>query len=124
MEVQPKAQPPVAKLLDFRKFLYQQKRSKKKYLAKNKEGLLKEIRLRFKTSEHDMAIKSKRVDDFLQKGYKVKITMFLRGREKAFFNLAKEKLRKFLEMLKGEFDIDQPVKKHPVGMTIIVRRKK
>ena len=89
--------PPVAKLIDYGKYRYQQKKLAKK--QRKKEGL-KEIRLSLKISEHDLGIKAKKTEKFLEKGYKVRINLRLKGREMQFKGKAFELLNQFVDNLK------------------------
>ncbi len=116
-----KANPPVCKIIDYGKYLYQQKKKEKRARASQVKG----IRLRFNISIHDMETKVKQARKFLEAGNKVKIELILRGREKALTNYAKEKLEKFLELLKSyiEVDIDQPLKKTPRSLIVIIKKK-
>lgn len=83
VEVSPMSDPPVCRIMDYGKFLYEQKRklreSRKKSLLHS--ATLKEIRLRPATDKHDLAIKLKHAHEFLEKGHKVQFTMFFRGRQ-------------------------------------------
>ncbi len=99
VEVNPTAQPPVVKVLDFGKYRYQQERQRSKQ-RKRAEGL-KEIRLKIKTDEHDCQLKAKRASAFLDEGHKVKLTLIMRGREQMFKDLAIEKMKDFLALVSG-----------------------
>lgn len=116
-----KANPPVCKLIDYGKFLYQQKKKEKK----KKSSQVKGIRLRFNISPHDMETRAKQATEFLKEGDRVRIEMLLRGREKALRDYAKEKIDKFLEILKTyiEFEIEQDIKKIPNGFYLIIKKK-
>ena len=116
-----KANPPVCKIIDYGKYLYQQKKKEKKTRASQVKG----VRLRFNISVHDMETKAKQAKKFLETGNKVKIELILRGREKALKDYAKEKLEKFLELLKTyvDVDIDQPLKKTPHSLIVIIKKK-
>lgn len=85
VEVAPNANPPVAKLVDFGKYLYQREKNLQKQ-KKHKIGALKEVRFGLKTSTHDREIKINRARKFLEKRHKVKISLKLVGREMAFLS--------------------------------------
>src|SRR3989344_5082692 len=89
VEVGPNVQPPIAKIMDYGKYIYQKERQEKKAKTKQKEQGLKTVRVGFKTGEHDLQFKSKQVSEFLQEGNVVKIELTLRGREKALAHLGK-----------------------------------
>lgn len=116
-----KANPPVCKLIDYGKFLYQQKKKEKK----RKSSQVKGLRLRFNISFHDMETRARQAKEFLEEGDRVRIEMLLRGREKALSNFAKEKINKFLEILKTytDFEIEQEPKKIPQGFYLIIKKR-
>jgi len=124
VQITEKVFPPVCKITDRGKYLYQLKKKEKKQLNK-KGGELKNIRLRFNISDHDMETRTKSAVKFLKDGYKIRIEMVLRGREKALTDFAKEKLNKFLEILKKEINIkvEKEIKKEARGLTIILSKE-
>lgn len=81
VEVSPNAEPPVCRIMDYGKYLYQQKRKQKLSQKKQHAVTLKEIRLRPKIDDHDRDIKVKHAAEFLEKGHKVQFSMLFRGRE-------------------------------------------
>lgn len=95
--VAPNSQPPIAKLLDFGKLKYEQERAARK--QKQKAKGLKEIRISLKISEHDLEIKISRAIRFLEKEYKVRINLRLKGREMQFKEKAFELLKKITDDL-------------------------
>ena len=92
VEVNPKAEPPVCKILDFGKFKYDEK--KKAREAKRKQSVveIKEIKLRPKTDDHDLAFKARAALRFIEAGHKVKFTVRFRGREITHPEKAQEQL--------------------------------
>ncbi len=116
-----KADPPVCKIADYGKFLYQEKKKEKK----EKKSEVKEIRLSFNISDHDMETRANQAEKFLKAGDKLKIQMILHGREKVLADFAKEKFKKFIEILqkKVEIKIEQDLKKTPGGFIMIVAKK-
>lgn len=96
----------------------------KKEKAKKKELKLKEIRLRYNISPHDLEIRARMAEKFLKEGNQVKITMQLRGREKAFENLAREKIELFLKTLEKEapFKTVQTLKRKRGALSLIIIR--
>ncbi|MBD3282464.1 MAG: translation initiation factor IF-3 [Candidatus Portnoybacteria bacterium] len=124
IEVSAKANPPVCRITDYGKYQYDQEKKKKKQQSKQKKSELKGIRVGFKTSSHDMETKAKQADKFLQKGNKVRIEMFLKGREKAHRDLAREKLEDFLNMIPADFEKEKDIKKSPRGMEVIICQAK
>ena len=95
VEVNPKAEPPVCKILDFGKHKYEEK--KKAAEAKRKQTVIeiKEVKLRPKTDDHDLEVKIRHARRFIESGHKVKITVRFRGREIAHPEKAQEQLEHF-----------------------------
>lgn len=127
VEVNPKADIPVAKILDLGQFKYEQdkKRHKQKVLQKKVE--LKNIRLSFRISKHDFEFRRDQAVKFLSKGNKVKIDLTLKGREKQHFVKAKEILMSFCDEIKNNPDLsveeEQGLTKQPGGISIILINK-
>lgn len=80
VEVSPMAKPPVCRILDFGKFMYEESKKVKK-TAKSSSSKTKEIKFRINIDQHDYITKIRRAEEFLYKGFKVKLTLFFRGRE-------------------------------------------
>jgi len=116
-----RADPPVCKISDFGKLLYEQKKKAKK--AK-KVGELKEIRISFNISSHDLETKIKQIEKFLGEGKKIRIEMRLRGREKALQEIAKQKMKDFISMIQEKIPlkIERELKKVGQGLTIIISK--
>lgn len=84
VEISPNADPPVCKVIDYQKFLYQQKKRQKELKAKTQKVVLKEIRFGPQTDEHDYQFKLKHAEKFLEEGAKVKAFVFFKGRSILF----------------------------------------
>ena len=84
VEISPKADPPVCKIIDYHKFLYQQKKKQKEMKAKTVKVVVKEIRFGPKTDEHDYNFKLRHAEKFLEEGAKVKAFVFFKGRSILF----------------------------------------
>ena len=80
VEISPNAEPPVCKLMDYGKFIYQQKKREKELKAKSTQITVKEIRFGPQTDEHDYEFKRKNAEKFLKEGSKLKAFVFLKGR--------------------------------------------
>jgi len=80
VEISPKANPPVCKIIDYQKFLYQQKKKQKEMKSKSTKVTVKEIRFGPNTDEHDFNFKLKHAISFLEDGSKVKAFVFFKGR--------------------------------------------
>jgi translation initiation factor IF-3 len=97
VEVAPDARPPVCRVMDFGKFLYQQKKKQQEAKKKHKVFQVKEVKFRPKIGQHDYETKLRRAVQFLQGGDKVKATVQFRGRERARMDLGDKLLRRFAE---------------------------
>ena len=84
VEISPNAKPPVCKIIDYKKFLYEQKKKQKELKAKQTKVVLKEIRFGPNTDEHDFQFKLKHAVKFLQEGAKLKAFVFFKGRSIIF----------------------------------------
>ena len=124
IQVTEKVDPPVCRIANYGKYLYTQQKKEKK-MQKPKGGELKEIRLTFNISPHDMETRAKQAEKFLNGGDKVKINMSLRGREKAMGAFATEKVKLFLENLNSLIPIktERELKREPRGFTMIVSKQ-
>ncbi|MCX6764565.1 MAG: translation initiation factor IF-3 [Candidatus Nealsonbacteria bacterium] len=123
IQVTEKVEPPVCRIMDYGKYIYHQEKKNKK-LSK-KSGELKQIRLGFNISLHDLETKANLAEKFFKKGDKVRIGMRLRGRERAFGNLAKEKINNFLKILneKIPFKVEKELKMISCSLSMIIAKK-
>lgn len=99
VEVAPNAQPPVCRLMDYGKFLYEKSKREREARKAHKQTEVKEIRLRPKTGEHDIAYKIRDARRFLQRGAKVKVRIRFRGREITHPEVAKDLLDRIADEL-------------------------
>ncbi len=107
VEVSPTAEPPVCKIIDFNKFIYDQKKKQKEIKSNATKMVIKEIRFGPNTDEHDFQFKVKHAEKFLQEGAKVKAYVFFKGRTILFKDKGEELLRKFAEELQDFGKPDQ-----------------
>jgi len=84
VEISPKADPPVCKIIDYKKFLYEQKKKQKEIKSKAQKVVIKEIRFGPQTDEHDYEFKKKHAEKFLKEGAKIKAYVFFKGRSILF----------------------------------------
>lgn len=96
VEVGPKANPPVCKILDYGAYQYRIERQQRKQKAKVKQIEVKGIRLSLNIGQHDRDVRLKKAKEFLDEGNKVKIEMILRGRENAHADLARQIISQFI----------------------------
>lgn len=110
VEVSPKSEPPVCRIMDYGKFKYQQQ--KKAHDAKKKQAVvhIKEVKMRPKTEEHDFQFKLRHIERFLKEGNKTKITIVFRGRELAHPDLGKNMINRITEETKEYGKIEQEPK--------------
>ena len=120
VEVSPKTDPPVCKIMDYGKYKYLQ--SKKGHEAKKKQagGQLKEVKMRPKTEEHDLQVKLRNVERFLKEGYKTKISVVFRGRELAHKNLGDRMMERIIEETKEWGVAEHPPKFEGRSMVVIL----
>ena len=123
--VSAKAIPPVAKIMDYGKFTYEQKKKAKEIKAKSHTTETKGVQVKIGTGEHDKLLKAGRVEDWLLEGHRVKVDLFLWGRykymEKEFLT---QKLEKFLTLIRIPFKIAEPISKSPKGFSCVIERDK
>jgi translation initiation factor IF-3 len=120
VEVSPKANPPVCKILDYGKFQYQQSKQDRISRAKSKKVEIKGIRIGIRTDEHDLNFKKNQADKFLRKRNKVKIEIVLKGREKAHLSLARETLNQFVQQIQTPYRAEEEIKRVPEGFNILI----
>jgi len=108
VEVAPQANPPVCKIMDYGKYKYEQEKKQKEAKKKQRHFQLKSIRLTPKIEKHDLQTKVSKMRDFLEKGFKVKVMMWFRGREMAHVDIGKGIMEKIIEMLE---DVASPERK-------------
>ncbi len=120
VEVSPKAQPPVCRIMDYGKHLYQQSKQIQANKAKQKKVDTKGVRLGLRTDDHDINFKKNQTEKFLRQGNKVKVEILLRGREKAHQDLARTNLEEFLKKIETPYKIEEMVKRFPGGFNVII----
>ena len=99
VEISPNAQPPVCRIVDYQKFLYQQKKKQKEIKAKQTKIVIKEIRFGPQTDDHDFNFKLRHAENFIKEGAKVKAYVFFRGRSIVFKEQGEILLLRFAQAL-------------------------
>ncbi len=122
--ISPTANPPVAKIMDLGKFIYEQSKKEKEAKKKQKIISIKEVRVSLTIEENDIAIKAKKARKFLLDGDKVKITVRFRGREMSLTHLGQKILDNFVGKLEDVCVIEKPAKKEGRNMTMVLGPKK
>jgi len=123
VEVFPAATPPVCKLLELGKFLYQQAKKNQEQKSKVKAAEIKGVRLSLKIGQHDFDFRLEQAKKFLQQGNKVKVEIILKGREKQYGSQAADKIQNFISQL-GDLTVEQPVKRQGGQLFALVAPKK
>src|SRR5690606_39782637 len=124
VEISPNAVPPVCKIMDYRKFLYNQKRKQKELKAKQSKIVIKEIRFGPNTDDHDFNFKLEHAKKFLEEGSKVKAYVFFRGRTIVFKDRGEILLLKFAQELAEIGVLEQMPKLEGKRMTIMINPKR
>jgi len=124
VEVSPTAVPPVCRIMDYGKFKYQQSKKMQEAKKKQVQVVLKEVKLRPKTDEHDLLFKIKHVRRFLEEGNKAKITLVFRGREITHMEYGQRALDRFATDLEDIAIIEVRPKMEGRSMFMIVAPKK
>jgi len=124
VEISPKAKPPVVKIIDYRKFLYDQKKKQKEIKSKAVKTVVKEIRFGPNTDDHDFDFKTKHAKNFLEEGAKVKAYVQFRGRTIVFKERGELLLLKFLKELEEYGAAEALPRMEGRKMTVIVQPKK
>lgn len=124
VEISPNADPPVCKIINYQKFLYQQKKKQKELKEKSHKIVTKEIRFGPNTDEHDFQFKLKHAKNFLEEGSKIKAYVFFKGRSILFKEQGEILLLKFIQALEEVAKVDQLPKLEGKRMTIMLSSKK
>lgn len=124
VEISPKADPPVCKILDYKKFLYNQKKKQKELKAKQSKVVLKEIRFGPNTDDHDFNFKLAHAKKFLEEGSKLKAYVFFRGRTIVFKDRGEILLLKLAQELADYGVVEQMPKLEGNRMTMMINPKK
>ncbi len=124
VEISPNADPPVCRIIDYQKFLYQQKRKQKELKAKTVQVVVKEIRFGPNTDEHDYNFKLRHAEKFLSDGAKVKAFVFFKGRSILFKEKGEILLLKFAQDLEDYGKVEQLPKLEGKRMIMFISPKK
>jgi translation initiation factor IF-3 len=120
VEIAPQAQPPVCRIMDYGKFLYEEHKKEHEAKKHQKQIQIKEIKFRPKISVHDYDFKMKHIKRFLEEGNKVKVTVMLRGREKQKPELGQQVLDRVMGDLKGQAAQDGEARKQDWAVSALL----
>lgn len=125
VEIAPQAKPPVCKIIDYGKFIYEQQKKEKLAKKKTQTTVLKEIRLHPNTDTHDINFKVKHAEKFLGDNNKVKVSVIFKGRELAYKEQGEQLLKQFISQLVDVAKIEHEIKFEGRAMfTILAPQKK
>jgi len=124
VEISPTANPPVCKITDYKKFLYELKKKQKEIKAKSAKIVVKEIRLGPNTDEHDFNFKLKHAIKFLEEGAKIKVEVFFRGRSIVYKDQGEIKLLQFASLLEDYGKVEKLPLLEGKRMIMIIAPKK
>ncbi len=118
--IAPQANPPVARIVNYGKFIFEQQKKEKQQRKQQAQQQLKEIRFKWRTDTHDFNFKVRHAREFLLEGNKVKGTVIFRGREMMHQEIGEELLNRFVEALSDISKVDQSVKSEGKRMSVIL----
>lgn len=124
VEIAPTAQPPVCRIMNLGKYLYQLSKKAQQARRKQKTVQVKEVKFRPKTDEHDYLFKRKHIERFIGEGHKVKATIMFRGREMAHPEIGKRILERLMDELKELIEIERMPKQEGNNMIAVFSAKK
>ncbi len=123
VEVAPMAKPPVCRIMDFGKYKYELAKKAQESKKHQSVILVKEIKLRPRTDEHDIQFKTNNIKRFLEDGHKVKVTVMFRGREMAHTTYGRAVLDRIVQDLQNEAVIESPPRMEGRNMTMLLGAK-
>ncbi|GMN07155.1 hypothetical protein MTsPCn5_25440 [Croceitalea sp. MTPC5] len=123
VEISPKAQPPVCKIIDYKKFLYEQKKREKAMKAKATKVIVKEIRFGPQTDDHDYEFKKRHAEKFLKEGAKLKAYVFFKGRSIVYKDQGEILLLRLASELEDYGKVEQMPKLEGKRMTMFIAPK-
>lgn len=125
VEISPNARPPIAKMVDYGKFMYDENKKQKALKSKAKTVEVKSVQIKVGTGNHDLGLKAKKASEWIKEGHRVKINLFLPGRTKYMnVDFLKERMDRVFKLITEEFKIAEAPKKSPKGMSAIIEKAK
>jgi translation initiation factor IF-3 len=124
VEVAATAQPPVCRIMDFGKFQYLQKKKAQESRRKQSQVVVKEVKIRSRTDQHDVGFKVGHIRRFLEKGHRVKVSVFFRGREITHQDLGHDMLKRIFENVKDIAQIEVQARLDGRHLSMMVSPKK
>ena len=125
IEISPNANPPVAKIMDFGKYLYEANKKLKKAKAGAKTTETKSIQIKIGTGDHDLELKAKTASKWLAEGHRIKVELFLSGRAKYMDEkFLRERLDRLLHLITEDYKIAESYKRGPKGLNTTIEKAK
>ncbi|MFC2130431.1 translation initiation factor IF-3 [Bacteroidota bacterium] len=124
VEIAPQAKPPVCKIIDFGKFMYEQQKKEKHQRKQQLNQQMKEIRFKWRTDTHDFNFKTRHARQFIEEGHKVKASVMFRGREIVHKEIGRELLLKFISEMEDIAKIDAPMRTEGKLMHVVLSPEK
>lgn len=123
IEISPNAVPPVAKIMDYGKFQYTEKKKQKDSKSKMQNIEIKSIQVKIGTDEHDLLMKANKASEWLKEGHRVKFNLFLSGRAK-YLNpkFLQERMERILKLVTEEYKVAEAPIKSPKGLTMTIEK--
>ena len=123
IEISPNATPPVAKIMEYGKFAYEQNKKQKKAKAGAHRTETKSIQVKPGTGEHDLLLKAKTASGWLKEGHRIKIELYLSGRSKYMEEkFLKERLDRLLHLITENFKVAENYKRSPKGLMVTIEK--
>lgn len=124
IEISATSVPPIAKIADYGKFLYEQKKKQKVAKAKATSVEVKNIQVKVGTDDNDLSIKAKKASEWLAEGHRLRVDLFLPGRTKYMDKVFLEsRIDRLLKLLTVEYKVAEPAKKSLKGLTAVIEKK-
>ncbi len=125
IEISPNAVPPIAKIMDYGKFQYDEKKKQRVAKSRTQTSDLKNIQVKIGTGDHDLELKAKKASEWLNEGHRVKIDLYLIGRSKYMdMNFHKERMERIFKLITTEYKIVSPPTKGLKGLSAIIEKSK
>ncbi len=123
IEISPNATPPVAKIMDFGKYQYTESKKQKAAKAKSHAVEVKAVQITIGTGDHDLELKAKKASEWLAEGHRIRIDLFLKGREKYLQDkFLRERLERATKFITTPYKVTEPPQKSPKGRSMMIEK--
>lgn len=125
LEISPNVLPPIAKIMDYGKFQYDEKKKQRVAKSRTQTSELKNIQVKIGTGDHDLELKAKKASEWLSEGNRVKIDLYLSGRSKYMdINFHKERMDRIFKLITIDYKVVSPPTKGLKGLSAIIEKTK